>query len=53
MDVNEAMAIIQNFIEKGNVVYAINSDGDTFTLEKGCLLLTVNNSRMPIFVKED
>lgn len=52
MDINEVMVTLQNFLEKGNVIYAINSDGETFTLEKGCLLLTVNNSQMPVFVKE-
>ena len=52
MDINEAMATIQSFLEKGNTIYAINSNGETFTLEKGCLLLTVDNSRMPTFVKE-
>lgn len=51
-DINEAMAIIQNFLEKGNTIYAINSDGETFTLEKGCLLLSVDNSHMQTFVKE-
>lgn len=52
MDINEAMVTLQNFLEKGNVIYAINSNGETFTLEKECLLLTVDNSRMPIFIKE-
>ena len=52
MDINEAMVTLQNFLEKGNVIYAINSNGETFTLENGCLLLTVDNSRMPIFIKE-
>lgn len=52
MDINEAMVTLQNFLEKGNTIYAINSNGDTFTLESGCLLLTVDNSRMPTFVKE-
>ena len=52
MNINEAMAILQNFLDNGNVVYAVNSDGETFTLEKGCLLLTVDNSHMQTFVKE-
>lgn len=46
MDINEAMVILQNFLENGNTIYAVNSDGSTFTLEKGCLLLTVDNSHM-------
>ena len=52
MDINEAMVTLQNFLEKGNVIYAINSNGETFTLEKGCLLLSVDNSHMQTFVKE-
>lgn len=52
MDINEVMVALQNFLEKGNTIYAINSDGETFTLEKGCLLLSVNNSRMPILIRE-
>lgn len=52
MDINEAMAILQNFLESGNTIYAVNSNGETFTLEKGCLLLTVDNSHMQTFVKE-
>ena len=53
MDINEAMVALQNFLEKGNTIYAVSPDGETFTLEEGCLLLTVNNSQMPIFVKEN
>lgn len=52
MDINEAMVTLQNFLENGNTIYAINSNGETFTLEKECLLLTVDNSRMPVFIKE-
>lgn len=52
MDINEAIVTIQKFLENGNVIYAVNSDGDTFTLEKGCLLLTVDNSHMEILEKE-
>ncbi len=52
MDIKEAMAILQNFLESGNTIYAVNSNGETFTLEKGCLLLTVDNSHMQTFVKE-
>lgn len=52
MDINEAIAILQNFLENGNIIYAINSDGSTFTLEKGCLLLDVDNSHMQTLEKE-
>ena len=52
MDTNEAVKALQKFLEKGNVIYAINSNGDTFTLEKGCLLLTVDNYHMEILEKE-
>ena len=53
MDINEAIAIIQNFLVNGNVIYAINPDGDTFTLEHGCLLLTVDNSHMETLEMEE
>ena len=52
MEINEAIAIIQNFLINGNVIYAINPDGDTFTLENGCLLLAVDNSHMQTYEKE-
>lgn len=44
--IDEVITVLQNFLDNGNVVYAVNSDGSTFTLEKGCLLLTVDNSHM-------
>jgi hypothetical protein len=52
MDINEAMVTLQNFLEKGNVIYAVSPDGETFTLENGCLLLTVDNSHMQTYIKE-
>ena len=51
MNINEAVTALQKFLENGNVIYAVNSDGSTFTLEKGCLLLTVDNSHMQILIK--
>lgn len=53
MDINKAIATIQDFLDNGsNVIYVINSDGSTFTLKKGCLLLDVDNSHMQILEKE-
>ena len=53
MEINEAITTIQNALDNGShVIYIINPNGSTFTLEKGCLLLTVDNSHMPILEKE-
>ena len=42
--VSKAEEIINNFLgENRNVIYAINPDGSTFTLEPGCTLLAVKN----------
>ena len=38
---------INNFLNvSGRVIYVINPDGSTFTLENGCMLLPVDNSHM-------
>lgn len=53
MDINKAIATIQNFLDNGsNEIYIIDSNGSTFTLEKGCLLLDVDNSHMQTLEKE-
>lgn len=51
-NIDEAKTIIQNFLNSGNIIYVVNADGSTFTLEKGCLLLAVDNSHMPTYEKE-
>ena len=39
----EAEKLINGFLDKtGEVVYVINPDGSTFTLEPGCILLNAN-----------
>ena len=53
MSLDNAKEIINNFLDNGsNVIYVINPDGSTFTLEKGCLLLAVDNSHMQTYEKE-
>ena len=38
---------INNFLNvSGRTIYVINPDGSTFTLEKGCMLLAVDNAHM-------
>lgn len=38
--ISEAEKLINGFFDKtGEVVYVINPDGSTFTLEPGCMLL--------------
>lgn len=45
--VAKAEEIINNFLsENNNLIYAINPDGSTFTLEPGCTLLTVKGFRI-------
>ena len=51
--IDQAKEIINNFLDNGvNVIYVVNPDGSTFTLEKGCLLLAVDNSHMQTLEKE-
>lgn len=42
--VSKAERIINDFLEKDrNIIYVINPDGSTFTLEAGCTLLTATD----------
>ena len=51
--IDKAQEIINNFLSNGsNTIYVIDQNGNTFTLENGCLLLAVDNSHMQIYEKE-
>lgn len=51
--VSMASDLINNFLSvEGRKVYVVNPDGSTFTLESGCMLLTVDNSHMPVLMEE-
>jgi hypothetical protein len=49
----KAEQIINDFLNvRGRIIYVINPDGSTFTLEKGCMLLTVDHSHMQMLERE-
>ena len=51
--IEEVTKVINDFINNGsNAIYVIDANGNTFTIENGCLLLGVDNSHMQTLEKE-
>ena len=51
--IEQVTKVINDFLNNGsNVIYVIDANGNTFTLENGCLLLGVDNSHMQTYEKE-